>query len=97
MADVDGVRVVHLNPPFGTKLFQFHVEIYETSGQSVENEPPLMDLNPTSRNPGSALGIAIQYCTHFVISSEVGIVPLFLEVCVSRRSCEWISLIQCML
>ena len=42
-----------LEPPSGTKLFQFHGEIYEKSGKILKTNPLLMDLNPPSRNPGS--------------------------------------------
>ena len=45
-----------LEPPSGTKLFQFHGEIYEESGKMLKTNPLLMDLNPLSRNPGSAPG-----------------------------------------
>ena len=39
-----------LEPPSGTKIFQFHGEIYEKSGK-------MMDLTPHPvRNPGSAPG-----------------------------------------
>ena len=50
VADLEGVRVVRLNPPSGTKLFQFHGEIYEKSGKMLKTNPLLMDLNPISRN-----------------------------------------------
>ena len=43
-----------LEPPSETKLFQFHGEIYEKSGKMLKTNPLVMDLNPTSRNPGSA-------------------------------------------
>ena len=43
-----------LEPPSGTKLFQFHGEIYEKPGTMLQTNPLLMDLNPPSRNPGSA-------------------------------------------
>ena len=43
-----------LEPPSGTKLFQFHGEIYEKSGKMLKTNPLLLDLNPPSRNPGSA-------------------------------------------
>ena len=45
-----------LEPPLGSKLFQFHGEMYEKSGKMLKTNPLLMDLNPTSRNPGSAPG-----------------------------------------
>ena len=43
-----------LEPPFGSKLFQFHGEMYEKSGKVLKTNPLWMDLNPPSRNPGSA-------------------------------------------
>ena len=43
-----------LEPPSGTKLFHFHGEIYEKSGKMLKTNPLLIDLNPPSRNPGSA-------------------------------------------
>ena len=46
-----------LEPPSGTKLFRFHEEIYEKSGKMLKTNPLLMDLNPPSRNPGSAPAI----------------------------------------
>ena len=42
-----------LEPPCGTLLFQFHVEIYEKSGKILETNPLLVNLNPPFRNPGS--------------------------------------------
>ena len=42
-----------LEPPSGTKLFQFHGEIYEKSGKMLKTNPLLMDLNPPCRNHGS--------------------------------------------
>ena len=43
-----------LEPPLGSKLFQFHGEMYEKSGKMLKTNLLLMDLNPPSRNPGSA-------------------------------------------
>ena len=43
-----------LEPPSGTKLLQFHWEIEKSGKMYVDNVPLLMDLNPPSRNPGSA-------------------------------------------
>ena len=43
-----------LETPFGSKLFHFHGEMYEKSGKMLKTNPLLMDLNPPSRNPGSA-------------------------------------------
>ena len=43
-----------LEPPSGTKLFQFHGEIYEKSGKVLKTHPLLMDLNPPFKNLGSA-------------------------------------------
>ena len=45
-----------LEPPLGTKLFHFHGEIYQKSGKMLKTNPLLIDLNPPSRNPGSAHG-----------------------------------------
>ena len=43
-----------LEPPSGTKLFRFHGENYGKSGRMLKTNPLFMDLNPPSRNPGSA-------------------------------------------
>ena len=43
-----------LEPPSGTKLFQFHGEIYKKLSKMLKTNPLLINLNPPSRNPGSA-------------------------------------------
>ena len=43
-----------LEPPSGSKLFQFHGKIYEKSGKMLETNAPFVNLNPPIRNPGSA-------------------------------------------
>ena len=43
-----------LEPPSETKLFQFYGEIYEKLDKMLKTNPLLMDVNPPSRNPGSA-------------------------------------------
>ena len=56
--DLEGVRS---NPPFETKLFNFHRKFSETSEKLINNHVkltksnPFVNLNPLSRNPGSAL------------------------------------------
>ena len=56
VTDLEGIRVVRLNPPeSGTKLFQFHGGIFEKSGKILKTNPLLMDLNPSFRNFESAL------------------------------------------
>ena len=65
-----------LEPPFGSKLFQCHGEMYEKSSKMLKTNPLLMDLNPPSRNPGSAPDVYSEnmsyYCENFVcIKREV--------------------------
>ena len=52
-----GVSGGSLETPSGTKLCQFHGEIYEKSGKMLKMNPLLMDLNPALKNPGSAHGL----------------------------------------
>ena len=61
VADLEGGSGGSLEPPFGSKLFQFHGEMYEKSGKMLKTNPLLMDLNPPSRNPGSAPDGALKY------------------------------------
>ena len=69
--------MVRLNPPLGTKLFQFHGEIYEKSGKMLKTIPLLMDLNPTSRNPESApqsiLNLVFDTHTHYNVILNVNL------------------------
>ena len=45
-----------LEPPFEAKLFHFHGDLFEKLGKTniCFNEPPFVNLNPLSRNRGSA-------------------------------------------
>ena len=56
-----------LEPPFGSKLFQFHAEMYEKSGKMLKTNPLLMDLKPPSTNPGSAPDDVLSYVMAFSI------------------------------
>ena len=60
VAGLEGVRVVCLNPLLGPNYFnQFHGKMYEKTGKMLKTYPLLMDLNPTSRNPGSTPVITV--------------------------------------
>ena len=58
-----------LEPPFGSKLFQFHGEMYEKSGKMLKTNPLLMDLNPPFRNPGSARGTKVYFSVAMIAVS----------------------------
>ena len=64
-----------LQLPFEAKLFHFHGEFSEKSEKIINNEviftiePPFVNLNPLSRNPGSTPGLPCFYSDmHFVTS-----------------------------
>ena len=55
VADLEGVRVVRLNPPLGPNYFNFMGK-FMNLGKMLKTNPLLINLNPPSRNPGSAPG-----------------------------------------
>ena len=54
VADLEGVRVVHLKPPLGPNYFNFMGKFTKKSGKMLKTNPLLIDLNPPSRSPGYA-------------------------------------------
>ena len=48
-----------LKPQFESKLFHFHGEFYEQLGNLIKLNSPLVNLNPLSKNPGSAPAVPI--------------------------------------
>ena len=57
VADLEGVQVVRLNPPLGPNYFSFMGKFMNNQViKLLKMNPLFMDLNPTSRNPGSAPG-----------------------------------------
>ena len=70
MADTEGIHVFRLNPPF-RKIIPFSWGIsrkttikYQMISYNFQIEPPLVNLIPLSRNPGSASTIYFIYMGH---------------------------------
>ena len=63
-------------PPPGTKLFQFHGEIYDKSSKMLKTNPLWMDLSPASRNSGSA---PVPIEERAIICKDVYIIRVSLE------------------
>ena len=60
VVDPEGVQGVHSNHPLRPNYFIFMGNFREKNKQNQENEPPFVNLNPLSRNPGSTLVSGVQ-------------------------------------